>query len=75
MAAGAYTVLERCIIAWTPIKTRRHRMDRKSMISFALYAAAIGAAFLSPWIAIAIYVANALLWFIPDRRIESVKGR
>ena len=36
-----------------------------------LYAAAVALAFVSPWIAAVIYVGNAMVWFIPDRRIES----
>jgi len=45
--------------------------DRKAMVSLALYAAAIPLAFVRPWIAIALYVIVALVWLIPDRRIES----
>jgi uncharacterized membrane protein len=36
-----------------------------------LYAAAIGLAFIHPWIADAIYVIVALIWLVPDRRIET----
>jgi hypothetical protein len=43
----------------------------KGMISVVMYALAIVAAsFGSRWIALAIYVAVALWWLIPDRRIE-----
>ncbi len=35
------------------------------------YLVAIPLAFVTPWASIAIYVANAVIWFIPDRRIES----
>ena len=44
--------------------------DKKGKISTALYAAAIALAFASEWIALGLYVAVAMLWFIPDRRIE-----
>ena len=44
--------------------------DWKAKLSLALYVVAMPLAFLSPWIAIAIYVASALMWFVPDRRIE-----
>jgi uncharacterized membrane protein len=47
--------------------------DPKAMISTAVYAAAIALAFLRPWIAIILYVAIALAWFLPDRRIESLQ--
>jgi len=35
-----------------------------------LYAIAVAAAFFRPWISCALYVLVALLWLIPDRRIE-----
>ncbi|HSU87155.1 MAG TPA: hypothetical protein VLI42_10520, partial [Chthoniobacterales bacterium] len=44
--------------------------DFKGKLSPVLYAIAIGAAFFLPQISIALYVANALLWLIPDQRIE-----
>ncbi len=44
--------------------------DRKGNLSLALYLLAIPSAFVSPWLAIALYVAVAAIWFIPDRRIE-----
>lgn len=43
----------------------------KEWISFAFYVAAVPAAFVSPFISIAIYVAVSILWLIPDRRFES----
>jgi uncharacterized membrane protein len=45
--------------------------DLKEKLSLSIYAAAILLAFVQPWIAIALYIAVALIWFIPDRRIES----
>ena len=44
--------------------------DIKGRISPLLYIAGIGLAFVSPWLSIAIYVLVALIWLIPDRRIE-----
>ncbi len=46
--------------------------DVKGKISMLCYAAGIGMAFVSPWISMALYVLVALIWFIPDRRIEKV---
>lgn len=46
--------------------------DIKGKLSIAAYAAAVGLSFLSPLISLAIYVAVALLWLVPDRRIEDV---
>ena len=45
--------------------------DFKGKLSTAIYAAAIPLAFLQPWISIALYVVVALMWLVPDRRIES----
>ena len=44
--------------------------DRKGKISIAIYATAIPLAFAQPWIAGAGYVIVAIMWLIPDRRIE-----
>jgi hypothetical protein len=48
--------------------------DDKGWLSMILYAVAIPLAFRWPSIAVAIYVAVAVMWFIPDRRIEKVVG-
>src|SRR5256885_181331 len=44
--------------------------DTKGKLSLALYAAAIPLAFAKPWIAGACYVIVAVIWLLPDRRIE-----
>lgn len=44
--------------------------DKKGMASMVLYALAIGLAFVSTWLAIAVYVGVAAIWLVPDRRIE-----
>jgi uncharacterized membrane protein len=41
-------------------------------LTLGLYIVAISLAFVSPWIAVALYVVAALLWFLPDRRIEAI---
>jgi uncharacterized membrane protein len=46
--------------------------DWKGRLSPALYVVAILVAFLSPWVSVAIYVFAALMWVVPDRRIERV---
>ena len=46
------------------------RRGAKERISFGSYAAAIPSAFVSPYISVAIYVAVAILWIVPDRRFE-----
>ena len=42
----------------------------KGKLSPFLYLAGIVLAFVSPWLSIAIYVLVALMWLVPDRRIE-----
>jgi len=44
--------------------------DRKGWISLLLYACGIGLGCVQAWMGLAIYVIVALIWFIPDRRIE-----
>ena len=46
--------------------------DLKGKISPLLYAAAITLAFIAPWVSILIYALVAVMWLIPDRRIENV---
>jgi uncharacterized membrane protein len=48
--------------------------DFKGKISVVVYAAAIGLAFVDPRLACAGYVAIAILWLVPDRRIERLIG-
>lgn len=44
--------------------------DRKGKLSIAIYLVAILLAFVQPWIASACYVIVAIMWLVPDRRIE-----
>jgi len=78
MAAIGYSLLLRALIARNGRNSRLAKAignDFKGKLSLALYAAAVPLAFVTPWIAIAIYLAVALIWFIPDRRIESTVER
>ena len=71
----AYLLLERAIIKCNGPNSKLARAvgkDAKGKVSLAIYIIAIPLAYVRPWIAIAMYVAIALLWFIPDRRIESM---
>ena len=75
MAAIAYYVLEQTIIrAQGPnsILKKAVGRDLKGKLSPALYIVAIVVTLWSPWIAEAIFVAIALIWLVPDRRIEHV---
>jgi len=73
MAAIAYYILQRAIIVQqgrdSLLATAVGR-DWKGKFSPVLYLVAIPLAFVSPWIASGLYVFVALLWLIPDRRIE-----
>jgi len=46
--------------------------DFKGKVSLVTYAVANPVAFVNAWLSMACYVAVAVIWFIPDRRIESV---
>ncbi len=46
--------------------------DRKGKISLAAYLVALTFSFLVPWISVALFVAVAIIWFVPDRRVERV---
>ena len=75
MAAIAYWVLQQRIIAAQgedSILRKAVRKDWKGKVSPLLYSSAIVLAFVSRWAAVAIYAFVALLWIIPDRRIERV---
>jgi uncharacterized membrane protein len=70
----AYLILQRTIVALqgpdSPL-ARALGKDVKGRMSAVLLAAAIPLAFVNQWISDAIYVTVALMWFVPDRRIES----
>jgi TMEM175 potassium channel family protein len=75
MAAIAYYVLQSLIIASQGEDSLLRRAvggDWKGKMSPALYLLAIGTAFVSQWLSLAIYAAVAVIWFVPDRRIERV---
>jgi uncharacterized membrane protein len=78
MPAVAYYLLQQAILH----RHGRHSVlaealgrDLKGKLSPMLYAAAIGLAFVYPWVSIAMYVLVALIWLVPDRRIENAIGR
>jgi len=77
MAAIAYALLIRALIAHhgrDSAIARAIGSDRKGKASMLLYAAAIAASFLVPALAMALYVAVAMMWIVPDRRIEDALG-
>ena len=78
MPAIAYYLLQRAIIhqqgAHSVLASALGR-DVKGKISPVLYAAAIVLAFFLPWLSFAIDVAVAVMWLVPDQRIERVLSK
>jgi uncharacterized membrane protein len=74
LAAVAYTILQNLIIAHQgPVSKLEAAIgnDVKGKLSMALYILAIPLAFVHQWISDALYVLVALMWLVPDTRIES----
>ena len=77
LAAVAYTILLKTIIKHQGPDSRLAAAigdDMKGKLSLVLYLLAIPLAFVNTLISDALYVAVALIWFIPDRRIEKELG-
>jgi uncharacterized membrane protein len=73
MPAIAYYLLQKAIMGREgthSVLANALGSDIKGKISPMLYALAIVIAFITPWISVAIYVLVAVMWLIPDRRIE-----
>jgi uncharacterized membrane protein len=73
MAAIAYWTLQRQILraeGSQSVLAAAVGRDIKGKLSPLLYLLGIGAAFVRPWLADGVYVLVALIWLIPDRRIE-----
>jgi uncharacterized membrane protein len=78
MAAYSYLALQRALVAVNGASAPLARAvgaDRKGQVSRLLYIAAVPGAFVRPWIAWTLYVTVALIWFVPDRRIERLLMR
>jgi len=74
LAAIAYYILQRLIIVQQGANSQLKAAigkDIKGKISPLIYVAAIPLAFVNQWISDVLYVLVALMWLIPDRRIES----
>jgi uncharacterized membrane protein len=74
LAAISYTLLQVTIVAHEGSASKLGSAvgrDLKGKMSMLLYLGAIPLAFLDRWLAVAIYALVALIWFVPDRRIES----
>ena len=71
--AIAWNVLETTMIRLEGPHSRLANLRRrtKGLVSLALYVAAVVLAFVRPWIAQALVAIVALMWLVPDRRIEA----
>lgn len=77
LAAIAYSILVQTLLKLNgpdSVLARALGSDFKGKISMVIYLVAIPLAFVSPWIACAIYVMVAVSWLVPDRRIERKIG-
>lgn len=73
LAAVAYFILVRALIAvhgHDSVLATAVGRDFKGKVSVVIYLVAIPLAFLSPWLAGLLYVSVAVIWLVPDRRIE-----
>ncbi len=78
MAAIAYWILQQSIIAAqgpASLLKKAVRGDWKGKLSPVLYLTGVAVACRAPWLAQAIYILVALLWLVPDRRIENVLAK
>jgi uncharacterized membrane protein len=74
MAAIAYYILQTVIVREQGPESPLHRVlggDAKGKASPVIYAAAIPLAYVSSWASIGLYVLVALIWLVPDRRLEA----
>jgi len=72
-AAIAYFIMTRVLLAHHPSDSLLHKAlgsDFKGKISVVIYAVAIALAFFLPWAALALYAVVALMWLVPDTRVE-----
>jgi TMEM175 potassium channel family protein len=78
LSAIAYFLLTRALLALHPVSSPLAAAiggDRKGLFSAIAYMVAIVLAVFEPWAAIAIYVAVAVVWLVPDRRIARIVER
>jgi uncharacterized membrane protein len=77
MAGAAYYILTHALIALhgnDSVLAVAVGNDRKGILSVLIYLIAIPLAFVNPWIAWSVYVLVAIVWLVPDRRIEKRMG-
>ena len=75
MSGLSYLLLQSALLRTNPkdsLLAKAVGCDKKGKLSAVLYAAAVVVAFNYAWLSLAIYALVALLWIIPDRRIEEI---
>ena len=73
--ALAYTLLTLSLLALHETGSQLAQAigsDRKGKISLAVYLVALAFSFVVPWVSVALFVLVALIWVVPDRRVERV---
>ncbi|MBI3260366.1 MAG: DUF1211 domain-containing protein [Ignavibacteriae bacterium] len=74
MCAVAYYILARTLVKHhreNSVLVKAIGSDFKGKISLMIYLSAISLAFVNEWVAVALYVVVAIMWFVPDNRIEN----
>jgi uncharacterized membrane protein len=77
-AGVAYWILTHVLIAAHGPDSRLAQAigrDAKGYVSLFAYLAGVALAPVAPWVSVGLYVAVALAWFVPDRRVERVLGQ
>ena len=78
LSAVGYTILQQTLIGVhddNALLKDAVGSDRKGKISLAFYVAGIALAFVNPLLSLAVYAIVALIWLVPDRRIETAVAR
>jgi uncharacterized membrane protein len=77
LAGIAYSILVRALLSspGNELLATALGSDFKGKISVVIYAVAIPLAFVRPWLALLLYILVAIIWLIPDRRIERRIGQ
>jgi uncharacterized membrane protein len=74
LAAIAYVILQQAIIRLEGPDSRLKTAigsDWKGKVSPLIYLLGIAVAFISPWLSVALYAVVALIWLVPDKRLEA----